>query len=42
MTTFADVLLVKQLESHKYTVNLEHEWCIGTGKTPGIVGVMPC
>lgn len=42
MTTFADVLPVKQLESHKYSVNLEHEWCIGTGKKPAIVGVMLC
>lgn len=33
MTTFADVLPVRQLESHKYSVNLEDEWCIGTGET---------
>lgn len=32
MTTFADVLPVKQLESHKYAVEFEDDWCIGTGK----------
>lgn len=32
MTTFAEILPVKQLESHKYSVNLEDDWCIGTGK----------
>lgn len=31
MTTFAEILPVKQLESHKYSVNLEDDWCIGTG-----------
>lgn len=30
MTTFAHVLPVKPLESHKYTVNFERNWCIGT------------
>lgn len=30
--TFADVLPVKQLSSHKYALTLEDEWCIGTGK----------
>lgn len=29
--TFADVVPVKQLTSHQYTLNLEDEWCIGTG-----------
>ncbi|OAL28137.1 hypothetical protein AYO20_09556 [Fonsecaea nubica] len=28
--TFADVLPIKQLSSHQYTLTLENEWCIGT------------
>ncbi|EXJ96320.1 hypothetical protein A1O1_01446 [Capronia coronata CBS 617.96] len=35
--TFADVLPVKQLSSHKYTVSLENEWCIGTVPNGGYV-----
>lgn len=31
MTTFANVLPVQQLASHKYSVQLEDAWCIGTG-----------
>lgn len=31
MTTFAEILPVKQLRSHEYSVNLEDDWCIGTG-----------
>lgn len=42
MTTFAEVLPVKQLESHKYSVNLEHEWCIGTGKRPVLLVALLC
>jgi hypothetical protein len=30
--TFADVVPIKQLSSHKYTIPLETEWCIGTGQ----------
>lgn len=33
MTTFADVLPVEQVQSHQYRVNLEEQWCIGTGKS---------
>ncbi|EXJ79125.1 hypothetical protein A1O3_08626 [Capronia epimyces CBS 606.96] len=35
--TFADVLPVKQLSSHQYTVALENEWCIGTVPNGGYV-----
>lgn len=31
-TTFADVLPVKQVDSHKYSVSFEDHWCIGTGE----------
>jgi len=37
MTTFADVLPVRQLDSHKYTTNFEHDWCIGTVPNGGVV-----
>ncbi|KAJ9655189.1 hypothetical protein H2198_005885 [Neophaeococcomyces mojaviensis] len=37
MTTFADVLPVQQLESHKYSVNFEYDWCIGTVPNGGYV-----
>lgn len=30
MTTFADVLPIEPLESHKYLANFERDWCIGT------------
>lgn len=31
-TTFAEVLPVKQIESHRYSANFEEHWCIGTGQ----------
>jgi hypothetical protein len=29
--SFADATAVKVLDSHTYEVNLEDDWCIGTG-----------
>jgi len=37
MTTFADVLPIQQLESHKYSANFETDWCIGTVPNGGYV-----
>ncbi|KAK5100724.1 hypothetical protein LTR70_001375 [Exophiala xenobiotica] len=37
MTTFADVLPIRQLESHKYSANFESDWCIGTVPNGGYV-----
>ena len=37
MTTFAEVLPVKQIESHKYEVNFTHPWCIGKVPNGGYV-----
>src|ERR1700761_834478 len=39
--TFADVLPVKQLSSHKYALTLEDEWCIGTGKDHDTIPLAP-
>lgn len=40
MTTFADVLPVEQVGSHKYTVTLKDEWCIGAGERVRRSGVL--
>lgn len=37
MTTFAEVLPVKQIESHKYEVNFTQPWCIGKVPNGGYV-----
>lgn len=29
--SFADATAVKALDSHTYEVNLDNDWCIGTG-----------
>jgi hypothetical protein len=33
--SFADATAVKVLDSHIYEVNLEDDWCIGTGTSNG-------
>ena len=35
--TFAEVMPVKQISSHEYTLDLENEWCIGTVPNGGYV-----
>ncbi|KAK5195219.1 hypothetical protein LTR96_002779 [Exophiala xenobiotica] len=35
--TFADVVPIKQVSSHQYTLTLENEWCIGTVPNGGYV-----
>ncbi|KIW12385.1 hypothetical protein PV08_09662 [Exophiala spinifera] len=35
--TFADVVPIKQISSHQYTLTLEDEWCIGTVPNGGYV-----
>ncbi|KEF53856.1 uncharacterized protein A1O9_10258 [Exophiala aquamarina CBS 119918] len=35
--TFADVVPIKRISSHQYSISLEHEWCIGTVPNGGYV-----
>ncbi|KAJ9602541.1 hypothetical protein H2200_013084 [Cladophialophora chaetospira] len=35
--SFADVLPIKQISSHQYSLDLENEWCIGTVPNGGYV-----
>ncbi|KIX07133.1 uncharacterized protein Z518_05110 [Rhinocladiella mackenziei CBS 650.93] len=35
--TFADVVPIKQLSSHEYTIHLKDEWCVGTVPNGGYV-----
>ena len=32
--TFADVVPIQAVSSHKYTIDLQDEWCIGSGTRP--------
>lgn len=33
-TAFEEAIKVTPQGSHRYTADLQHEWCIGTGTSP--------